>query len=357
MGKQKNLAADNEKKIKLSTLIYAILIIVVVIIGVGSVLAYGTQTEIGEKIAAKMSKVIPFPAAIVGYTHFVYLDDMKKNLASVEKFYASQDFSKDGLRIDFTTPDGKKRLEIKEREILNKLVEDKIIEILAKNQGISVSQKDIDTAISQKLDEYGMADEVKNDLLNSYGWNMEDFKKHVVLQYIYKDFLTSYVAQQDLDNSKAKGEIEQAKKQLESGKDFAQVVSDYSEGQSKEKNGELGWVKKDQVISELQEALFGPKPYEKNNIIESSIGFHIIDIEEEKKEGDTDVLKLRQVFVSKNTFADWLEKQKKEIKIFVPLKEFTWNGDAGSVDFRDKKMQEFEKEERSKAQGDASIMF
>lgn len=356
MNKQ-NAVSDNEKKIKLTTLIYAILIIFIIIIGIGSILAYGTQTAIGEKIAAKMSKVIPFPAAIVGYTHVVYLDDMAKNLASVEKFYASQDFSKDGLRVDFTTPDGKKRLEIKEREILNKLVEDKVIEILAKKLGISISKKDVDTAIAQKLDEYGMADEIKNDLLNSYGWSMEDFKKQVVLQYIYKDFLTSYVAQHDSDSSIAKGKIEQAKKQLENGKDFAQVVRDYSEGQSKEKKGELGWVKKDQVASELQEALFGSRPYEKNSIIESSIGFHIIDIEEKKKEGSADVLKLRQIFVSKNTFAGWLEKQKKEMKIFVPLKEFTWNGTAGLVDFRDKKMQEFEREERSKAQGDASIMF
>jgi DNA polymerase III delta subunit len=95
-------------------------------------LAYGTQTEIGGKISAIMSRVIPFPAAIVDYTNVVYLSDVEKDLASIETFYQTQDLSKEGLRVDFTTPDGKKRLQIKEREILDKLVEDKIIEILAK---------------------------------------------------------------------------------------------------------------------------------------------------------------------------------------------------------------------------------
>ena len=41
---------DDEKKIKLSTLIYAVLIVIVIAIGICSILAYGTQTEAGKKI-------------------------------------------------------------------------------------------------------------------------------------------------------------------------------------------------------------------------------------------------------------------------------------------------------------------
>ena len=52
-----------------------------------------------------MSKIIPFPAAIIDYTNFISVNDVQKKLTSVEKFYAIQDLSKEGLRIDFTTPD------------------------------------------------------------------------------------------------------------------------------------------------------------------------------------------------------------------------------------------------------------
>jgi len=348
---------DDERKIKLSTLIYAILIIVVAVIGISSILAYGTQTEIGKKISTIMSKVIPFPAAVVGYTNIVYLSDVEKDLASIEKFYQTQDLSKEGLRVDFTTSDGKKRLQIKEREILDKLVEDKIIEVLAKKRGISISQADIDKAVAQKLSDYGTANDVKNDLFNSYGWSLDDFKKFVVLPNAYKEALSLSVSQQDLDDSQPKAKIEQAQKKLKNGTDFVQMVDEYSEGASKDSKGELGWVKKNQVLPELQSALFDSKSFEKNSIIESSIGFHIVDVEDKKKDNNEDMLRIRQIFVSKNTFADWLNEQKKEMRVMIPLSGFTWDNSSGSVDFRNEQMRTFEKNERAKAVGDASIMF
>ena len=357
MTKQENIIRDDEKKIKLSTLMYAILIILVVIIGIGSILAYSTNTVIGSKIAVKMSKIIPFPAAVIGYTNFISMNDVQKKLASVEKFYATQDLSKEGLRIDFTTPDGQKRLKIKEKEILNKMVEDKIIEILAKKQDFSVSKTDVDKAVSGQLAKYGTTKDLQDDLLNSYGWNLEDFKTQVVLPTIYREMLTQYASGQNASGTVSKTKIEQAQKELESGKDFAKVAADFSEGTSKENGGELGWVTKNQIVPELQNALFGPKQPEKNSIIESSIGFHIVEIENRKKENNEDVLQLRQIFVAKNVFADWLETQKKEMKIWIPLKEFTWDNSIGSIDFRNEQMKEFEKDQRSKAQGDASIMF
>lgn len=353
--------SGEDKKIKVSTLIYAVLVVFVIFIGVASVLAYGTDTTAGKKIAAKVAEVVPFPAALVDYTHFVYLDDVEKNLASLENFYRHQsdDLSKEGLRIDFTTPEGMKRLEIKKREILDKLVEDKIIEILAKKRGISISKKDIDNAVAVEIAKYGTLSDIENDLLVSYGWDLNDFKQRVVLPTAYKEALSAYVSNEKAtENSISKTKIDKAKKELDGGKDFAQVSKEYSDGASKEKGGELGWVKKDQVLPEIKDALFGSEPYKNGSIIESSIGFHIIEIEDRKKEkeGD-DVLQLRQIFVAKNTFADWLDSQKKQMNILIPMKNFFWDKTKGTVDFRDEQMRMFEKNERAKTQGDASIMF
>jgi parvulin-like peptidyl-prolyl isomerase len=350
---------DDDKKIKLSAIVYGILVVLVAVIIIGSILAYGTQTTIGKKIADVIAAVIPFPAAIVDHTHVVYLKDVRKNLASIEKFYQyqEQDLSKEGLRIDFSTPDGKKRLEIKKREVLDKLVEDKIIEILAQARGISISEKTVDAAVAQKLAEYGTAKDFQDNLANSYGWNLEDFKKRIVLPGAYKDALAAYVTNENLDNSASKVKIEQAKKELDNGKSFAQVVSDYSEGPSRASGGELGWVKKNQLVPELQDVLFSSKMPDKNAVIESQIGFHIVEVENKKKENGEEVLQLRQVFVTKNAFADWLDSEKKKMSVLVPLSEFTWNNSTGSVDFRNEEMRSFEKEERAKVQGDASIMF
>ena len=357
MKKQKAHKVEVEEKIKVSTLVYGILILIVVFLGISSILAYGTNSEIGKNIAGKISTVIPFPAAIVDWRHTISIDDLQANLLSVEKFYQTQDFAKEGLRVDFTTEDGKKRLRIKEREILDKMVEDKVIEILAKQRGISVSSSDVNGVVDAKLNEFGTAEDVKGDLLKSYGWSLDDFKSRVVLPGLYTDALAQKVVSDELNNDKAKAKIVEAKKQLDGGKDFADVVRSYSEGPSKEKGGELGWATKDQVAPELAAALFGDAVPEKNSIIESSIGFHIIDIENRKKENGVDVLQLRQIFVAKNTFVDWLLAQKKKMQIAIPLADFTWNAQDGIVDFRDQQMRDFEKKARANSQGDASITF
>lgn len=349
--------SDEEKKIKISTLVYSVSIVLIVLVAVASILAYGTDTAIGKKIYSKVSKFVPIPAAIIGWDEVVYLSEVRDNLASIEKFYETNDLSREGLRVDFSTESGKKRLKIKEKDVLEKLIEDKTIKALAEKRGISISEKDIGKVVEAKLEEFGTTNDVERDLQKTYGWTLDDFKKNVVVPSAYKDILEEYVLQKELDNSKVKQKASEAQDQLEKGADFTEVVAAFSEGDSKKKEGELGWVKKDQVIPELQEALFGIDSYDGNKLIESQIGFHIIRIEEKKKENEDDVLRLKQIFIPKKTFVDWLEDSKKSMRIIVPLKNFKWNSDKAIVEFRSEAMRNFEAEERLKAEGDASIMF
>lgn len=359
MAKHKKKSGDeNEKKIKVSTLIYAILIILMLGLAVASILAFGTSTRLGANLKAKIAKIVPFPAAIINWQRVVFASDVEANLASVQKFYATQNFASAGLRVDFTTEDGQKRLKIKEREILDKLVEDQIIQILAKQKGVKIADADMENLVQEKLKEFGTTEDVQKDLTNSYGWSMADFKKRVVMPALYTQALSEKVLAENGNTKEAKAKIEKAQQELESGKDFVEVVRSYSQGTSKEQNGELGWVSKDQVLPELQEVLFNESSsFKKNNVIESSIGFHILDIENSKTEDDVDYLQLRQIFVSKNTFVDWLERQKKQMDVNVPMKDFVWNKETGSIDFADEAMRKFEKESREKVQGDASIML
>lgn len=355
---KKGTKAGGEKVIKISvqTAIYGFLIMFIFLIGTGSVLAYGTNTQIGAKIAAKISNVVPFPAAIVKWNEIVYLKQLEANMDSVELFYKTQKFN-EGLRVDFTTEIGQKRLEIKRREILDKMVEDQVIKMLATQKGIEIDNSQVDLAVNNQLNAYGTTDEVKSDLLNSYGWSIDDFKERVVLANMYAQALSEKVLSEQKDAAIAKDKIEKAQAELNSGSDFAQVVEKYSEGSSKEAKGELGWVKKDQVIKELSEAIFDKQDLKKNEIVESSIGFHIVQIEEKKKEGDNDVVKLRQIFVSKNTFAEWLQNEKKKLNIWIPMRGFVWDKSSGAVKFRDEEMNKFENEQRLKAEGDVSLMF
>ena len=357
MKKHKKVIDFDEIVIKPKVLILGSLIVLAVFLLLAIFLAYGTKTSAGIRLKGVFAKVIPAPAAIINYRHVVLSSELEKNLASVQQFYATQDLSQTGLRVDFSTPDGQKRLEIKKKDLLQKMVEDKAIEILAGERGSNITTSQVDQVVNKKLQEFGTLDKVKQDLLISYGWTIEDFKKEVVLPSVYKDALTAYFNEHDSNAAQAKDLINKAKAELVSGKDFAQVANDYSNGSSKANGGQLGWVKKSQLLPELQGALFGGSKFQNDSVIESSIGFHLLEVENQKKENGEDMLQLRQIFVAKTSFADWLALQMKKMSIILPSSEFVWNKNDGLVEFRDKSLNEFEKKARADAQGDASIIF
>jgi len=345
------------KKVKVSTVVYAILIVAIFAIAAMSVLAYGTNTQIGNKIAATVSRIVPFPAVIIGYTNVIPLGAVEKNLVSVRHFYESQNFSTSGLRVDFSTPDGAKRLKIKEKEVLNKMVEDRVVAMLAKQRGITISQTDVDKAVSEQLAVYGSSsDAVSKKLMDMYGWTINDFKSQVVLPSMYRDKLSSAVAGELTSPEQAKQQIQAAKQELDSGADFASVAQKYSQGASASSGGEMGWVAKQQLIPALSDVIYGTTD-PSDSIIESPLGFHIVNIEEKKKDGDADVVRFRQIFVPKETFADWLNAQMSKMTFWVPLNGYYWDKTTNTVEFKNAAMKTFQHSEQASPNGDASMMF
>lgn len=350
-------ASREKKKLKVSTFVYAFLILLIVVAAAMSVLAYGTNTQIGNKIAAAVSRVVPFPAVIIGYTNVIPLGAVDSNLASVRRFYESQDFGRTGLRVDFSTPDGAKRLKIKEKEVLNKMVEDKVVTMLAVKRGITISQSDVDKAVSEQLAVYGSSpDAVSKKLMDMYGWTIDDFKTKVVLPSMYRDRLASAVAGELTSPEQAQQQIQAAKQELDSGADFASVAQKYSQGASAASGGEMGWVAKGQLIPALSDAIYGAAD-PGDSIIESPLGFHIVNIEEKKKDGDADVVRFRQIFVPKETFADWLNAQMSTMTFWVPLNGYYWDRSTNTVEFKDAAMKTFQQNEQANPNGDASMMF
>lgn len=351
-------APQKYKSIKLKTLVIVGALLLLLAVVILAVFTY-QQTLTGEKaVGFARLKASFLPAVIVDGTSLITIGDVEKNLGAMRKFYETQDYSTVGLRVDFTTEDGKKRLLIKERELLNKMIEDRFVQILAKENGVDISKADVTAAVGSKLEEYGNKDSVVEDLATHYGWTIEDFKQEIVLPDMYKEALAKRVAaSSEAANTKAKERIESAQKKLLAGTDFVQVAKELSDGSTAKEGGELGWVTKDQLTPELSTAVFGADNPQKFAIIESSLGFHIVDVEEKKKDQGNDVVRMRQVFVRKETFTNWLDAKIKERGVRVLLKDFTWDKGAGSVEFSAGNMRQFEEEILKKSQGDASLLF
>lgn len=302
-----------------------------------------------------ISNRIPFPALYINGAGMISVNEIKSNNSSVKKFYESQDFEKLGMRIDFSTEQGEKRLQIKEKGIISKLIENKIIEDLAKKRDISISDTAVSTELERNIAQIGNKDNLMSDLARLYGWTIDDFEQKVVKPEMYSQKLEETYAR-ELDSSRQKEKVDSLYgKVTEEKEDFASVAEKNSEGKSSENGGDLGWSTKEQLIQEVAEKAFSMKKGEISQPIESPLGFHILKLQEKKIDNDQELIHLSQIFVKKDSYSEWLSDQVKKYSVFIFLKDYNWNKSSGQVEFSDPAMKNFEQNLPANSEGDPSV--
>jgi len=78
------------------------------------------------------------------------------------------------------------------------------------------------------------------------------------------------------DRKEARKLAEQILKDLKSGKEFAELARQYSDGPSRPKGGNLGRFARGQMVPEFDKAVFMLKPGAVSDIVETQFGYHII---------------------------------------------------------------------------------
>jgi hypothetical protein len=349
------------KKIQLKPkiLIISLLIFIASYLIFSAILVYGFSLE-NSWLKASV-KNVPYPAALVKYYHPISFGQLQNNLDAVQKFYENQDLADSGFRVDFSTQDGQKRLKIKEKYLLNKLIENKIVAILAKERGVAVTDDMVAREIEKIKDQTQIFNQGEPDKLEKlsqlYGWNVPELKERVIKPDILKNKLEEAVRQKDEVFLAAKNKITQAQDELAKKKTFAQVAAKYSEGESASQGGDLGWLTVDQMTPEIALACLSLEKNETSGIIESPLGFHIVQLTDKKTEGDVEKFRLKQIFVRTPTFSDWFFNQEKAIPVHIFLKDFYWDKDKQIVEFRDPALRNFEEYLKNNFPGDISVLF
>ncbi|MEK7549993.1 MAG: peptidylprolyl isomerase [Patescibacteria group bacterium] len=344
-----------EKKVKWMTLAYALLAVVLLFLAATFILAYTFPHK--PAWVKEVTNSLPYPLVVVNYHKAVTFSELAGNMQSIKSFYENQDFSKVGLRVDFTTEEGQKRFQVREKEVLNKMIEDEAIALLARKQGITVTPATAEEGLRRKLEEYGSREEVEKDLARLYGWDLKDFEKKIVLPGLYEEKLREVFEKEVASDTRAKDTIEKAKKEIGEGASFDEVAGKYSEGQTASRGGELGWFSLEDLAPELRTPVSIQKAGAPGTVVESSLGFHILLVEEIKMENGKQLYRLSQVFVRKPTFGDWLSEKMKKLSVFVLTPEYRWNVEEARVEFRDASLREFEKKLYEETNGDALFFF
>lgn len=266
-------------------------------------------------------------------------------LSSLRQFYEKQDFSALGMRVDFSTEEGEKRLRVRERGIINKNIEDAVIRDIVNTSGMRVTETEMVQSVVRKLHEFGSEESVKDDLDRLYGWDIQDFQREVVQPDLYKEKVAGiFEARQDRErDDRASQKIEEAFRQLESGISFAEVAKQYSEGSTIENGGEIGWIDISQAEPDLAEAIENLSVGARTDIVETVLGFHIVQLHEVRKESGIKLYRVSQIMTRKETLADWVGDFVQKTSVFVFLPGYEWNAESGYVEFVDASLIEFEK--------------
>lgn len=294
-----------------------------------------------------LARVVPYPAVITSQGTIWY-KDISRNMEAVERFYVSQDFASQGIRIDFSTSDGKKKLKMKEKDLLNKLLEDKVLSAYLDENKRKVTDAETAQNIDRILAETGSGGSAKENIKKLYGWDMNEFADRVVYGAIVRErssALFEELSKNDPQYLAARKKIDEAAQHAKGGADeFAVAAQKYSEGVTAKNSGVIGWVFPQNIDPAVSAVVTVLKPGQISSVIEGNFGFHVILLNDTRSENGADLYNISQIFVRKPLLSDWLAQKMKEQRVRVLLPEYRWNSDTGYIEFEDETLRAFEQE-------------
>ncbi|MDY7030829.1 MAG: peptidylprolyl isomerase [Thermodesulfobacteriota bacterium] len=210
------------------------------------------------------------------------------------------------------------------REILNRIIDEKLIEYEIKRLGIMVSQRDLDDTVEKILKENSMSKQYFIDRLKTKGISLDRYKDQMKREMekarfinheikakitLNEDELKKYYTENtdsfqdvkevkvqhillsfpsDADDARIKGVYEDAVElliKINNGEDFGKLAKEYSHESSADSGGVMGWFKRGEITPFLEKIVFDLEVGEVSDVIKSSLGYHIIKLMDRKEEG------------------------------------------------------------------------
>jgi parvulin-like peptidyl-prolyl isomerase len=229
------------------------------------------------------------------------------------------------LQVEIQTED---RLERRERvqeifrKVLEKLIEEKLIDQEAKKSGIKVTSKEVEGAIEEVRRRHAVDEGDFEKLLAAEGMTLEAFKKEIEKQILrtklinwavkveptagekeLRDFYQKHIDRYRVNESyrishilfsiPKDASLEQGREiwkrsqkvleRIKGGEDFGEMALRYSEDPSSRKDrGDMGYFKKGELLPALEREAVRLRVGEVSGVIRTEFGFHIIKLLDRK---------------------------------------------------------------------------
>ncbi len=207
-------------------------------------------------------------------------------------------------------------------QVLDRMIRREILYQASQEAGITVSPAEIDEGYQMVRARYATDDEFQA-MLQRLHFTEQGLKEDIARETAIKKFIDSRFVQKvtvsdeeareyyektkenfrqpesvrashilikvpaDADEAtkqKALARIEEIKKQLANGADFAELARKYSEGPSAKRGGDLGFFQRGQMVKPFEEAAFALKPGAVSDVVTTRFGYHLIKVAEHVNE-------------------------------------------------------------------------
>jgi len=147
-----------------------------------------------------------------------------------------------------------------------------------------------------------------------YNDHLDEFRVPEKRQLRYAKFPKTPSAE---DTAAAKTDAMDVLEQAKKGIDFAQLAKDYSDGPSASQGGELGWFGRSQMVKPFADAAFAGKPGEIVGPVETRFGYHIIKIEDKRKQNGEEQVKASHILLKITASGSTIDRQKSRAALFL----------------------------------------
>ena len=258
----------------------------------------------------RVTQIVPFPAAKAG-SSFIAYENYLFELRHYIHYYQEQ------LNLDFASADDREQLLQFRKQALANVIDNAYIKMLASDNGVNVSNKEVDTRIIivREQNRLGGNDKVLSDVLHDYwGWSLSDFKRSLKQQILREKVAAKL-------DTEAAAKASNALAAVKSGADFAGTATQVSEDPaSKASGGDYGFTivrSNPNIPPQIIDALFKLKPGQVSGVINTGTTLEIVKVE--KVEGGA-VTARHMVFPLKDV-EDFIEqlKNKRPVKTYIKL--------------------------------------
>jgi peptidyl-prolyl cis-trans isomerase SurA len=220
------------------------------------------------------------------------------------------------------------------REALKAAIGEKLLRQEVKKYDGKVDPSQVDAYIKRLEQQKGMTDEQLRESLAQAGVKYEDFRRNAKLQiekammindevrdqisipesqirayykahqadfmipderYRLAQILIAVPAQATPSTAAAaRAKAEAIDKRARAGEDFGSLAREYSNDQSKDQGGELGYFKPGEIMIQILKAIKGLKPGQISGVVTSQYGFHIIKVEAHELPGVRPLSEVRE---------------------------------------------------------------